>query len=172
MVGNCFRLAIIELEDFGRKIGKRTWFRNKASNFSVESQTITRQLGMGNEWNVSNNLSGIPKSQDGGMKNSGNGSNIGIPGLEHIDYTCRNREDSNINLTLSNAVGRLKIDWKQFIWMVRHGLKNKNTVSNNWETKLQSRIGTRDVLAITDKRSNWQVGTQNSNGICKYASWE
>jgi hypothetical protein len=75
-------------------------------------------------------------------------------GLEHIDYTCRKKIGSNINLNLSNAVGRLKINWKQLIWIVRHGLKNKNTVRNNWETKLQSQIGTRDLLAITNKQSN------------------
>jgi hypothetical protein len=39
------------------------------------------------------------------------------------------------------TVGNLKIGQKGLIWIVRHGLKNKNTVSNNWETKLQSRIG-------------------------------
>ena len=64
-----------------------------------------------------------------------------LAGLEHIDHTCRNKIGSNINLNLPNAVGRLKIDWKQLIWMVRHGLKHKNTDSNIRATKLQSRIG-------------------------------
>jgi hypothetical protein len=61
--------------------------------------------------------------------------------LERIDHTCRNKIGSNINLNLPNAVGRLKIDWKQLVWMVRHGLKHKNTDSNIRATKLQSRIG-------------------------------
>ena len=49
MVGKCLRLAIVELENLGRKIGKRIWFSNKSYNFSVEGQTKLRQLGMGNE---------------------------------------------------------------------------------------------------------------------------
>jgi len=61
--------------------------------------------------------------------------------LERIDHTCRNKIGSNINLNLSNAVGRLRIGWKHSIWMVRHGLKHKNTDSNIRATKFQSRIG-------------------------------
>ena len=73
--------------------------------------------------------------------------------MEQIDHTCRKKIGSNINLNHSNAVEGLKIDWKQLIWMIRHGLKHKNTVSNNWATKLQSRIGnsnTNSLAIMTD----------------------
>jgi hypothetical protein len=85
--------------------------------------------------------------------------------LEQIDHTCRKKIGSNISLNHSNAVEGLKIDWKQLIWIIRHGLKHKHTVSNNWATKLQSRVGKQQYksLAIMTNIvcSNQQVGNQN-----------
>jgi len=64
-----------------------------------------------------------------------------------MTHTCRNKIGSNINLILLNAVGRLKINWKQLIWMVRHGLKYKNTGSNIRETKVQSRVKKQQLIS-------------------------
>jgi hypothetical protein len=92
---------------------------------------------------ASNNVSGILKSVAIQARDEEFVKRVAIltlMGLEHIDHTCRNKIGSNINLNLPNAVGRLKIGWKQLIWMVRHGLKHKNTDSNIRATKLQSRI--------------------------------
>ena len=75
--------------------------------------------------------------------------------LEHIDHTCRNKIGSNINLNLLNRVKGLKIDWKQLIWMVRHGLKHKYPLGSNINGNKTSIAGwTRNLLAITDKMSN------------------
>jgi hypothetical protein len=93
--------------------------------------------------------------------------------LEHIGRTCRNKIGSNINLNLSSAVERLKINWKQLIWMVRHGLKHKYPHGSNTKGHKTSIAGwKRNLLAITDKRSNHQVGKQNPRTICKYINRE
>jgi hypothetical protein len=93
-------------------------------------------------------------------------------GLERLTHTCRNKIGSNINLILPNAVGRLKIDWKQLIWMVRHGLKHKITGSNIRATKFQSRVRTQQYYIISNNDQycvpNQQVVKQNPWNICKY----
>jgi hypothetical protein len=64
MVGKYLRLAIIELEDVGRKIGKRMCFRNKAYNFSFEGSNQNQETGDGKRMECyceSNIISGIPK---------------------------------------------------------------------------------------------------------------
>jgi len=91
-------------------------------------------------------------------------------GLEQLTYTCRNKIGSNINLILPNAVGRLKVNWKQLIWMVRHGLKHKNTDSNIRATKFQSRIRKHQV--ISNNRLNALINRSENKYRGKYENIE
>lgn len=53
-------------------------------------------------------------------------------------------------------------------------MKHKNTVSNNWATKLQSRVGKQQYQSLeimtNNVCSNQQVGKQNPRNICKYTN--
>ena len=54
------------------------------------------------------------------------------------------------------TVGNLRIGWKELIWIISVWIGNVNTllVAIPKGTKLSVKVGTRDVLAITYKRSN------------------